>query len=126
MQIIRLYGKLLNAPSFRQSIWRSYGGLTEWLRSSPGKRVGCNSLVGSSPMSSANKTVEISMVFFLFCDVGVIFGVNYFFCGAFLASNAFSYKFLTGPFAISGTPESPVLSKISCKNSSGMTPSTKI
>ena len=31
------------------------GGLTEWLRSSPGKRVGCNSLVGSSPMSSAKK-----------------------------------------------------------------------
>ena len=30
-----------------------FGGLTEWLRSSPGKRVGCNSLVGSSPMPSA-------------------------------------------------------------------------
>ena len=30
-----------------------YGGLTEWLRSSPGKRVRCNSPAGSSPVSSA-------------------------------------------------------------------------
>ena len=43
------------------------GGLTEWLRSSPGKRVGCNSLVGSSPMSSAkNLNLSEKLRFFYF------------------------------------------------------------
>ena len=41
--------------------------MTEWLRSSPGKRVGCNSLVGSSPMSSAkNLNLSEKLRFFYF------------------------------------------------------------
>ena len=54
------------APERKPAWFNTYrGGLTEWLRSSPGKRVGCNSLVGSSPMSSANeKPLELA-VFFL-------------------------------------------------------------
>ena len=42
-----------------------YGGLTEWLRSSPGKRVRCNSPVGSSPMSSARIQRPVSGLFFI-------------------------------------------------------------
>ncbi len=46
------------------------GGLTEWLRSSPGKRVGCNSLVGSSPMSSAKfRGSEKSLPFRFFVGI---------------------------------------------------------
>ena len=45
--------------------WGSYGGLTEWLRSSPGKRVRCNSPVGSSPMSSARIQRPVSGLFFI-------------------------------------------------------------
>ncbi len=97
---------------------------SEWLKPKRKRRRRAADCEAScvSPVSSANKTVEISMVFFLFCDVGV----NYFFRGVFLTFNAFSYRSLTGPFAISGKPESLAFSKISLKNSSGMIPSIKI
>ena len=42
-----------------------YGGLTEWLRSSPGKRVRCNSPAGSSPVSSARIQRPVSGLFFI-------------------------------------------------------------
>ena len=42
-----------------------YGGLTEWLRSSPGKRVRCNSPAGSSPVSSARKSETFLGLFFI-------------------------------------------------------------
>ena len=40
------------------------GGLTEWLRSSPGKRVRCNSPAGSSPVPSAIKPLEFQRFLF--------------------------------------------------------------
>lgn len=53
-----LPGQKLTASGYR-------GGLTEWLRSSPGKRVGRNSLVGSSPMPSASEIECFSAFYFL-------------------------------------------------------------
>lgn len=44
---------------------QTFGGLTEWLRSSLGMRVRCNSPVGSSPMSSARKSSFSKLLFFL-------------------------------------------------------------
>lgn len=52
----RIFGTLL----------RGRGGLTEWLRSSPGKRVRCNSPAGSSPVSSAKEMKKTPFgVFFI-------------------------------------------------------------
>lgn len=43
---------------------QTFGGLTEWLRSSLGMRVRCNSPVGSSPMSSARKDEHSARLFY--------------------------------------------------------------
>ena len=48
-----------------------HGGLTEWLRSSPGKRVRLEGPVGSSPMSSA-KIIEQSR-FLVYNYTGICF-----------------------------------------------------
>ena len=44
---------LIHILIFFVIVYECLGGLTEWLRSSPGKRVRCNSPAGSSPVSSA-------------------------------------------------------------------------
>ena len=49
------------------------GGLTEWLRSSPGKRVRCNSPAGSSPVPSAMKPLEFQR--FLFWILRTLFSI---------------------------------------------------
>ena len=50
------------------------GGLTEWLRSLIGNQVRRNSPVGSSPMSSAKRTLQFQRLqgsFYLFRDFSV-------------------------------------------------------